>query len=336
MDDDGNASSSEEDPFSSYGLQTIDLDHKEVFDSYFAACESRLSDYSFANTFIWRDSIHLRWRILHNCLCVFANGDGLSMLFPPLGKGNTQTALRESLDICSRYNRSTGFTDVPRVEYVSREILHRMPPNFSAMEMSGDYVYATQRMIDLDGGDLASKRQARNRFARRYTARTEPFDHSHVEPCLRLLHAWAQQHEEADCASVSPAVRVKRAKEAAATTEAIIHADELGLKGMVLYANEQIVGFTFGHMLDNSTCSIVIEKADRNFAGAAQYIFSEFCRQYWANTQWCNVGDDWEVPSLAWTKQSYRPAHRLPKWILQPLRQANAKLAGSSCVAAVV
>jgi hypothetical protein len=81
-----------------------------------------------------------------------------------------------------------------------------------------------------------------------------------------------------------------------------------------LYAGDQLVGFTFGEMLGPDTCSILIEKTDRNFKGSAQYIFSEFCRQYWQHTHWCNVGDDWDVPSLAWTKASYDPAFRLPKW----------------------
>ena len=93
----------------------------------------------------------------------------------------------------------------------------------------------------------------------------------------------------------------------------------LGLRGMVLFADDRLVGFTLGEMLSPDTCSIIIEKTDRDYTGSAQYIFSEFCRQHWAHTAWCNVGDDWEVPSLAWTKQSYRPAFRLEKWVLRPV-----------------
>jgi len=88
---------------------------------------------------------------------------------------------------------------------------------------------------------------------------------------------------------------------------------------MVLYANDKLVGFTLGELLpDGQTCSIVIEKTDRNYRGSANYIFNQFCRAYWAHTSWCNAGDDWEVPSLAWTKQSYRPAFRLNKWVVWP------------------
>jgi hypothetical protein len=302
-----------------HGLREITLADKPVFDRCFRQCPAPLSDYTFANTFIWREPIHLRWRISRDCLCVFANGDGgLTLLFPPLGQGDSADALRESLDLCQAYNVAARYDPPTRVEYVSAGLLRRFPPNYCAHPMSGDYVYATRRMIELDGSDLASKRKARNRFARLCQAHTEPLQPRHVAACLELLKTWHAQAEASPPAAQDATVRLKRAKEETATRTALLHAVPLGLTGMVLYAGDQFAGFTLGEMLDAETCSILIEKTDRRFKGAAQYIFSEFCRQYWAHTQWCNVGDDWEIPSLAWTKESYRPSARREKWTLQP------------------
>ena len=336
MDDD-------DDPSGSYGLHPIQIEDKPVFDRYLSCCGTRLSDYTFANTFIWREPIHLRWAVIGDCLCVFANGDGgLTLLFPPMGGGDLAHSLARCLEICDDYNAANRFEGWTRIEYVSRQMLDRLAPSpaeglspgrgFDVRPMSGDYVYLTERMTDLAGGDLASKRQARNRFARRYQARTEPFRPRHVEQCLALLSLWNQQVERAavlDTATPGQAgqalssASTKRSKDVQAAREAMIHCDALGLKGMVLYAGDKTVGFTMGEMLDESTCSIIIEKTDRQFAGSAQYIFSEFCRQFWAHARWCNVGDDWDVASLAWTKESYRPAMRLEKFILRPVRAAR-------------
>jgi hypothetical protein len=131
-----------------------------------------------------------------------------------------------------------------------------------------------------------------------------------------LLATWQEQSTTGKTRQLS--VEFKRTKEIAATADAMRHAGAMGLAGMVLFADDQLVGFTLGEYLSKDTCSILIEKTDRRFAGSAQYIFSEFCRQYWSDTKWCNVGDDWEIPSLAWTKQSYRPAMRIPKWVVRP------------------
>jgi len=320
----------DDDPFGSLGLAEIQLSDKSLFDSFFATCRTRLSDYSFANTYIWRDPIHLRWRLLEDCLCVFANGDGgLTLLFPPLGPGDVVASCRQALAICDEYNARAGLHNNTRIEYVSTEMLNRMGGDLDAQPMSGDYLYETARMIDLAGGDLASKRQAKNRFARRYAARTEDLQPRHFGPCMDLLQRWQQQSDNLP-EKLNHAVQFKRAKEITATAEALTHTAELGLRGMVLYAGDQLIGFTLGEVLAPDTCSIVIEKCNREFTGSANYIFSEFCRQYWSHCRWCNVGDDWELPSLAWTKQSYRPIGRLDKWIVRPKRPAKVILGPSN------
>jgi ribosomal protein S18 acetylase RimI-like enzyme len=310
------------DPFGSYGLHPVELGDKALFDEHFGACRTTLSDYTFANTFIWREPIHLRWTVLNECLCVFANGDGgLTMLFPPLGAGDIRLAMDRCVQICGDYNSRAGLPDWTRIEYVAQDMLPLMGPGYAVAPMSGDYVYPTARMIDLAGGDLASKRQARNRFARRYQARTETYSPHHLGPCLELLDLWRSQNNLAEGAGN---VTLRRAKELIATVEVLRHSRELGLVGMVLYAGEQLAGFTFGERLGGrDCCSILIEKTNRELAGSANFIFSEFCRLHWAHTTWCNVGDDWDVPSLAWTKQSYRPAMRLPKYVLRPLAKVS-------------
>ena len=306
--------------FASYGLGRMDLANKPLFDRYFSTCKTRLSDYSFANTFIWRDAIHLGWRLIDGCLCVFVNGsEGLTLLFPPIGPGDIARAVRESVALCDDYNAAAGLVGATRIEYVSEEYLRKLPGGFDAQPMSGDYVYETRRMIDLDGGDLAGKRQARNRYPRRYEARTETFGPEHTDACIRLLALWHDQHE-VHSADVLSAVHLKRLKEESATADALRNAEPLGLKGMVLYAGQTLVGFTLGETLDEDSCSILIEKTDRSYAGSAQYIFSEFCRRHWADSRWCNAGDDWEVASLAYAKESYHPAMRIPKWAVWPVR----------------
>lgn len=310
------------------GLTEMDLSDRSLFDAYFAACPTRLSDYSFANTYIWHRSLSLRWRCIRDALCVFANGtEGLTLLFPPLGTRDPRVA-DEAIDLCHAYNRDHNLIAEPRIEYAANDLAETLADRFRMAPMSGDYVYATARLIDLDGGDLAGKRQARNRFARRYQPRCEPFGPEHVSVCLELLDRWHGQHEStqvedrpsdqpADAVPNTPAA--KRAKEELATAEAIRSATALGLVGMVLYDADVPVGFTFGETLAADTCSILIEKTDRTYAGSAQYVFNEFCRRAWAGSTWCNVGDDWDVPSLAHTKQSYRPICHLDKWALHPL-----------------
>ena len=80
--------------------------------------------------------------------------------------------------------------------------------------------------------------------------------------------------------------------------------------------SERIRGFTFGENLNQTQSSIVIEKTDLEVKGLAQFIFSEFCRTQFADRPLVNVGDDWGLETLAWTKMSYRPVKLLQKYVL--------------------
>jgi ribosomal protein S18 acetylase RimI-like enzyme len=309
------------------GLSPVRLCDRPVFARHLNTIADPLSDYTFSQIFTWRNSLRLAWKIIRGHLCVFANGSGdLTLLLPPLGDTGTGAALAEAHELMDTYNAAHGVPERSRVEYVSESMLARFDQTqFDAFPMGGDYVYDVARMIDLAGGDLKSKRQEKNRFARNYSHRTETYDATrHLNACLRLLQTW-RDHQDAHHATEINAgtVATKRHKESLATELALCHAKELGLGGMVVWVadesgNERVAGFTFGELLGDDQSSIVIEKTDLAVKGLPQFIFSEFCRLHWSHRPLVNAGDDWGVESLAWTKKSYRPVKRLQKFALVP------------------
>jgi ribosomal protein S18 acetylase RimI-like enzyme len=90
-------------------------------------------------------------------------------------------------------------------------------------------------------------------------------------------------------------------------------------------------GFTFGEQLGRNQSSITIEKTDLETKGLAQFIFSEFCSRHWGHLPFVNVGDDWGLPTLAWTKMSYRPVKLLNKFVL---RKQQAVIIATGCAGA--
>ncbi len=294
----------EQNPWENEVFVHITLGDRAIFDLFLSRIYPRISDATFANIFMWSSVDETRWKLIEDCLCIVATQGGEpTMIFPPLGFGNFSAALKQCLENFQRLKLPRLF-----IEYAINHSSENLKI-FPSIPRSGDYLYETQKMTELTGSKLASKRQSRNAFLKKYqNIRTETFTPNHAQDCIKLLETWPPQVQH------SVAIDFKRSQEVVATKNASKNAAALGLTGMVLYAEDQIVGFTFGEKLDDSTCSIFIEKTNREFTGSAQYIFSEFCRQYWADTQWCNVGDDWEIPSLAWTKPSYHPAFRLPKY----------------------
>lgn len=348
-----------DDPFAGYGLRSVQLADQATFRPYFNSLREPLSDYTFSQIYTWRNSLHLVWKILHGHLCVFANGTGdLTLLMPPIGDGNGDAAMREAFELMDDYNTARGVADRSGVEYASEELLARVDRSrFDVSPMGADYVYDTARMIDLAGGDLSSKRQAKNRFLRLYEHHVEPYDRArHLDDCVALLQGW-RTHQDAHHPDESNTSAIKRQKETIATELALRSAGDLGLKGMVVYVADgpaagsesrdqgleqnarlascslapdprplrsTLRGFTFGEHLGPDQSSIVIEKTNLEIKGLAQFIFSEFCRREWADRPLCNVGDDWGLESLAWTKQSYRPVKMLQKFALKKIASSTS------------
>jgi N-acetylglutamate synthase-like GNAT family acetyltransferase len=272
---------------------------------------------------------------LHRHLCVFANTTGdLTMLLPPIPtEGATDDDLRSALvqafDIMDAYQQNHG-TDLSRsrIEYVSDEMLERINTvlgktlRLSASPMSGDFVYPVRNMIDLAGKALKSKRHGKTRFVRDYgEPRVETMNESHVADCLSLLDRWQDCADQVHDGQVTEdenavATEVLRRRESIACRQAVVHREALGLRGMVVYVGDQLVAFTLGESLSPSQASILFEKTDPQYHGAPQYVFSKFCETAWADHPEINVGDDWGIPTLRWTKESYRPTRRLAKYSL--------------------
>lgn len=348
-----------ETPLSGYGLKPVRLRDQATLNAYFQSLTEPLSDYTFSQLYTWGNSLRIYWTEIDGQLCVFANGTGdLTLLMPPIGTGDPSRALASAYQIMDDYNAAHGVIDRGRVEYVSEELLGRFEhANLDVRPMGTDYLYDVRKMIDLPGGDLASKRQAKNRFARNYEYRVEAYDPGkHLEGCQRLLGLW-KAHQDASRVADPGINAIKRQKESLAAGLSLESGAELGLKGLVVYVNDMkernsadggsdpadaeppqrsdclltdadgfaIRGFTFGEMLGPNQSSITIEKTDLSVKGLAQFIFSEFCRSHWSDRPLVNVGDDWGLETLAWTKMSYRPVKLLQKYMLK--RQAPVAVA---------
>lgn len=321
------------------GLAPLCPAERPLFDDAFRLLAQPISDYSFANTCAWAESLHIAWTRLDDHLCVFAAGlSDLTMLMPPLPlPGATDAALCRALgasfEIMDAHNArgADGGTNHSRIEYVSDELLEHISTatrrrrglSLSATPMGGDYVYEMARMIDLAGGGLKSKRGARSRFLREHPHHTlHPLTPADAWECEALLDRWQCHGDVTHAGEVSDSVHcstaVLRRHEAHACRTMLRDMDTLGLTGMSLRVGPKgrLIGFTLGESLSPSQASILIEKTDPEYEGAPQLIFSAFCERVWHHLPECNAGDDWGIPGLRFTKASYRPTRMLNKSIL--------------------
>jgi ribosomal protein S18 acetylase RimI-like enzyme len=312
------------------GLRPIRVGDRPIFDAALSTISQPISDETFAGTFMWSGALRMAWGLFDEHVCVFANSTGdLTMMLPPLplpgaSPAALASATRTCFEIMDDYNAARGASGRSQIEYVSDEALERFAAaphvRLSATPIWSDYIYRTPRMIDLAGGDLKSKRGARTRFLRTHPDATlEEFSPDRIEACAALLEQWGSHSDakhEGEVNDCHVGSDVLRRRDLDATRMMLHHVCGLSLAASVLRAGDEILGFSIGERLSPMQGLVLIEKTRPGVEGASQFLFSEFCRLHFADLPEVNVGDDWGIPSLRFTKQSYRPLRLLHKSIL--------------------
>ncbi len=315
-----------------FKLKPFNIQAKEIMEYYLSFTKTEVSDYTFAQNFIWLSSSSGFYTIVNDTFCLFIlSGGDIHMLLPPLGKReNINDAIIQCFDIMNTNNSSKYYS---RIDYVCETFLQdfvnyleegtmifEILQDYLVEKKLVDYVYNTDDLIDLKGNSYHTKRNEINKFRKVYENHKveELVPNIHGKEIMNLLNRWIQNRikympkEEMD--SFLDGINLERD----AIKRILKYYNELSLIGTVLFINEQLVGFTVGEKLLNNTASILIEKTDFDILGSAQFIFREFCKVLKAkyDCKYINVGDDMGFENLKKVKLSYRPTRLVPKYTI--------------------
>lgn len=291
-----------------YRLYPFTIDSRPLFDRYARLVPAPLSDYTFANNFIWLSQRSGFYQVIEDCFCLFSlHGHCLTMPLPPLGTpGRQRLALAACFDIMDRYNPDPCLS---AVEFVYQDFVALLEPGAWLIERAlPDYIYRTGDLIGLKGNAYKTKRSEINQFRRAYPDhRMEPLGPGHWHGMRDLVDRWLRARLQYQSAESIADFFYSVEQERAAIERALQHYDRLGLTGLCLILDGRLEGFTFGERIAPDIASVLVEKTSFAVAGSAQYLFREFAKTF-ADCTWLNVGDDLGFENLRRVKMSYRPA----------------------------
>lgn len=305
------------------------MEDHALFSAAFALVRDPISDASFTSTIGWAGALSYSYALIEEHLCLFSAADGdLTMMLPPLALTRTADArLGVCLERCfALMDEANGeeYSERSRIEYVSEEMLERIRSHerdaLSASPMPGDYVYPRRAMVELAGGPLKGKRKLRSKFVRENPGyelgEITPAD---IADCVALLGVWrhaADDRHEGEANERQIGTDILRERDEQFTICLLENIAALGLESMTVRVDGRLVGFTIGERLSPTQAVIYVEKTDPGVDGTPQFIFSAFCEHRFADVEEINVGDDWGIASLRYTKTSYRPSRMLGKVLL--------------------
>lgn len=274
---------------------------KYRIDKYSAEENSRSADFNFGNIFLW-DSRYKQLvsdyegRLIILC-CAYPHP-----IFPfPIGAGE----LAPAIEAMREYTKANSFPFVIRgLEYRHKIALESIYPgrfSFTEDRDYSDYLYSAEKLASLSGRHLHGKRNHIHRFTSEHSWYFSEL-HSFLFPeCLTLLQEWDEQ---------SNSLNSSLSGEQNAILRAFDNFDALGMLGGALFADGNLVAFTFGEKISSDTFDVHIEKAHAKTEGAYTVINQEFSKlvlSKYPEIAYINREDDMGLENLRKSKQSYYP-----------------------------
>ena len=288
-------------------FKPIKTEHKELYRSYLMDGTERGCEYSFANLYLWGRQ---NATILHDHLVLFSHFNRRSVYPYPIGRGDKKPVLDAIIADAKERGiscRITGLNDN------GRQILETLYPDmfrFHCDRDSFDYVYAIDDLADLAGRKYQKKRNHCNRFKTDFpNYRVEPLSSENLLLVKNFTDLWYEtkllENPESDFLMEQTALR-----------KALRSYNELDMEGLVLFSENEVLGFTLGSPLTPYTYDIHFEKAKGDVNGAyaiINYEFARYLRKKHPNIRYLNREEDMGIEGLRIAKERYFPHHMVEK-----------------------
>lgn len=283
-------------------LTPLTLDLKDTVSPYFKNITN--SVYNFTTAYVWGGAKYVKCNITDNCLTLFYDYPKSPVCASyPQGNGDKEKAI----SIACEYMKSCGVNPVFRnlSDDMTNELTALFPEKFELIpdRNTFDYVYETQKMIELSGKELHAKRNHYNYFKKNYNYKYSKMTENDICECKALFSEWIEGKERTKWLEASQE----------ATFKALDHAAILGLSGGLIRIDGKICAFSLGEPVSEDTALIHFEVADNDIRGAFNAINSEFCANEWKAFTYVNREEDMGIENLRKTKESYKPAFLLRK-----------------------
>ncbi|MFA9397104.1 MAG: DUF2156 domain-containing protein [Clostridiaceae bacterium] len=287
-------------------FKPIELKDRKLLNKYLSPYNFKTCEYTFISLYIWRKALDIKFTILDNCLIIKKlDFDGASHFMQPIGYKNNLSEILEELENYKNQNNldylfkdaEQPFIDDLNISYKDKYEIEKDRDNF-------DYIYESNKLINLSGKKLHKKKNHYNNFIKTYNFRWEPLSKDIVKECITTARIWCR---EKNCKGFLR-------EELYAIEDMLINMKDLNFVGIVVYIDDTLSAFTIGEKVNENMAIIHIEKANPNIRGLYAFINKTFVENYFLDTLYINREQDLGLEGLRTSKLSYTPYKLEPKY----------------------
>lgn len=278
----------------------VEDDDQPLIHRYIEKYQPQSCEYSFANLYCWKEQYDVSWTIYDGRMVIY---DGVNQCsFFPLGKEmRPEELVQFSLEM-KKGGRQPNIGIVP-YDYIEKYSKITDFYTISEDRDSAEYIYSVDALCELKGSKLHKKKNLISQFKRKYPDFSiKPLAEDSIDKVRLLADQIYNSHER-----FLPGIE----NEHIALMSALDHFKDIGLKGLVLYAGDVLVGFSIFSRLNRDSFDIHFEKSCFFFKGAAQTINHATAEHLKKKCRYLNREQDLGIQGLRQAKKSYKPLRLL-------------------------
>ena len=287
-----------------------EIEDRDLINSFLKEEESRNCEMVFANIYLWSRTVYpVKYAIIEDTICFLSEGQGKSVTFP-VGKGDKKKVISILKEEWEKSGEEFRMHLIKKEQF---EVLQEMYGAQVQIEYDrdiADYVYETEKLINLSGKKYHGKKNHINRFmATHEDWKYESITEENVEECIEMAKEWGQLNGCDQDTNKNAELQV--------TIMGLKMLKELELKGGLIRAEGKVIAFTFGQPISSDTFGVHVEKAFAHIQGAYPLINREFLKAEASWYTYVNREEDTGSDGLRKAKLSYHPVFLIEKGIVK-------------------
>lgn len=285
----------------SFLLKSLKFSDQSLLELKFKKLDPWLSEYSFANLFLFR-SFH-RYQLLEIQGVLFIKGvarDHTSFIMPTVHPGLLALPLLEEASSLADCLFPIAQNWLP----VFDEELY----SWSFQESESDYLFERSRLASLSGRSLQGQRNHIKQLVSQKKVLYQDL-RGKEDALLWILDQWQKKHQSGEETDYQPC------------REAILNQNAFDLQGGMVLVDGAAAGFIMGERLSSHTCVVHFAKA--LVKGVYPYQLSALAKSLNHECRWINLEQDLGLSNLKAAKRSFAPSFLAKKWRVS-LRSANS------------
>jgi hypothetical protein len=272
----------------------VSIDMRPILHPKFKALAEGISEFTFANIYLFRTTHNYRISKLENGLFVITGRDNENPFFMlPFGLPD-EDIIRE---LFNNYHTMKAATAGQAEKFTA------MGYSVSEDRDNFDYLYSLEDLVNLTGRKFHKKKNMLNIFIRNNECQAKPLLEEYRDDAMQILEQWNKQHDGQN--------------DFLAAKEALEKMWPLQLCGGIFYIEEQPAAYCLGEELALGESFVIhFEKAvlEEGFKGVYQYINQAFASILPEKYKTVNREQDLGETGLRHAKMSYRPVDFVKKY----------------------